>query len=1188
VGEELTPLRRLAAGATLLVLGLQPAHALRASQQSAGGPGAFVEEVLGSWAAAGGIQPGDVILSWSRDATPPANPEPANGRIEAIFDLRDVELEQGPRGPVKLGGLRGGQPFEWRVTPGPWGLVVRPMLPPDLLQLHQEAVGLKKSKQISAAANQWRVAAETAQGQGIITIRSAFLARAAGELANAGLWAEADAAFENALSSAPPGDVKRRIRLLTTWGRTFEARGEGDKAIERWAQALDLRRQLSTPSLEAASILNLMGTVHSARGRLEAAEKHLVEARQIRQALAPGSWELAESFTALGTLASRRRDLSRATEFWTQALEIQTRIVPGSLSVALTLNSLGAVAAWQQNLPRAQELFEQAWQIRQRLAPDSRDAAISLMNLGGIARDRGDSASAAQHFERALAVGEKAGLQGLDLANLLQNIGIVAADRGDYGRAEEFSRRALDLRLKQAPESLDTALSLSSLGVIAWSRGDAAASSDYHRQALVIQQKLAPKSADTARTLSNLGMVAWKTRDLSAAGRFFDDALAILETNPVVAEQYGIALMNRGLVPLAANDFTSAETYFRRALQVLEQSRPDGLAVSMVLNNLGDIALRHGALDPSEAFHRRALEIRRTIAPGTVPEAESYHALGVIERRRGSPTTAETFFRRAVDAVEAQDERLGGSQDVQSGFGASFTPYYRDLIEQLIDLGRPADAFATLERSRARALLAMMAQRDLVLGDVEAELARARKTNRAEADRIYAKLSALNAKKDAAEIQTLVGRLRVLRDERHAIVERIRQSAPQFAALQDPQPLDRDAAIAALDPGTVLLSYSVGPERSFLFVLRAAGAGAGTDLQVFRLPVGEAALRTRVNAFRRAIQDVAVPESPRAVGGVASRSGVRQSQVSQPAAQLYGLLIKPAERIVATSERVLIVADGPLHSLPFGALMPGRAAGTAKYLTEWKPLHQVVSATVYHELRRARRERAEGTPARPALVAFGDPAYAPVAGGRAASLRPGLKLAPLPGTRREVNGITALFPGASTVYLGADATEERAKGVTRDARVLHFATHAFVDARFPLNSGLALSVPAGAGEGRDNGFLQVWEILEQMRLDADLVTLSACETALGEEMGGEGLVGLTRAFHYAGARSVLASLWSVADASTSELMNRFYRHLRSGKPKDEALRAAQLDLIRGRDVPAGARFSHPFHWAAFQVFGDWR
>jgi CHAT domain-containing protein len=148
--------------------------------------------------------------------------------------------------------------------------------------------------------------------------------------------------------------------------------------------------------------------------------------------------------------------------------------------------------------------------------------------------------------------------------------------------------------------------------------------------------------------------------------------------------------------------------------------------------------------------------------------------------------------------------------------------------------------------------------------------------------------------------------------------------------------------------------------------------------------------------------------------------------------------------------------------------------------------------------------------------------------------------------------------------------------------MVHFASHGLVDSRFPLNSALALTIPEAPKDGEENGLLQAWEIFDKVRLNADLVVLSACETGLGKDMGGEGLVGLTRAFQYAGARTVVASLWSVADESTARLMKVFYGYLKAGGAKDEALRAAQITLLQD------PRTAHPFHWAAFQVIGDWK
>ena len=190
-----------------------------------------------------------------------------------------------------------------------------------------------------------------------------------------------------------------------------------------------------------------------------------------------------------------------------------------------------------------------------------------------------------------------------------------------------------------------------------------------------------------------------------------------------------------------------------------------------------------------------------------------------------------------------------------------------------------------------------------------------------------------------------------------------------------------------------------------------------------------------------------------------------------------------------------------------------------------------------------------------------------------------------------------MFPASTRTFLGSDASEENAKKLPQNTRIVHFATHATLDERSPLDSAVVLSIPEKfeEGKGKDNGLLQAWEIFEQVRIDSDLVVLSACESGLGKEMGGEGLIGLTRAFQYAGARSVMASLWKISDRTTAELMVRFYKHLKAGLPKDEALRAAQMELIHGpiqvknekgevEEIDASA----PYYWAAFQIYGDWQ
>jgi CHAT domain-containing protein len=365
----------------------------------------------------------------------------------------------------------------------------------------------------------------------------------------------------------------------------------------------------------------------------------------------------------------------------------------------------------------------------------------------------------------------------------------------------------------------------------------------------------------------------------------------------------------------------------------------------------------------------------------------------------------------------------------------------------------------------------------------------------------------------------------------------------------------------------VLLSYSVGREGTVLFVVRPKGS-EGRPLSVFRIAGSRADLSKRVRHLRELVQD------PQA----------ESVQIARASRALYRLLVQPAEGLLAGAERILICPDGPLQTLPWAVLR--RRSG---YLVEWKPVHLIVSGTVYAEIHKGRHSH-DGSA--PRVVAFGDPHYPQVSKDTVDRLGSpdvrqeitrGRRLDPLPETRREVEALAEAFRGRTSKYLGDEATEERAKAVGKDIQYVHFACHAFVDERFPLNSALALSIPERPVEGQENGLLQAWEIFESVRLDADLVTLSACRSGLGTEMGGEGLLGLTRAFQYAGARTVLATLWSVPDRSTAELMRRFYGFLRAGDAKDAALRKAQLAMIH-----RGGLNARPLRWAAFQLTGDWQ
>ncbi|HET9227048.1 MAG TPA: CHAT domain-containing protein, partial [Thermoanaerobaculia bacterium] len=725
--------------------------------------------------------------------------------------------------------------------------------------------------------------------------------------------------------------------------------------------------------------------------------------------------------------------------------------------------------------------------------------------------ERGDLAAADDLLRRILVLQEHRGASEWETWATLDSLGYLARQRGDLEAAEAHYRRALAIQEgKVSPDRRDLALSLGSMGQLALVKGDFAAARDYLRRAQEIEESLDPTSLDTAQSL---------------------ETLARLEME-------------------SGGDLATAEDLLRRALATFEREASESTGMSIVLRSLGEVAARRGRGEEALALYRRALDLQSRLVPGSLDEARTLHLAGLAERQARRTEDATRDLCRAVDVLDDQRTRLGGTPEARASFEATLGGYYHSCLEGLIEDGRSTEAFHVLERSRARSFLALLAERDVRLSDLPPELAAERRRIDAEYDRVQAQLAPLQAGRDDGEITRLTGELRGLRNRQEEIFDRIRRESPRAAALQDPEPLDLAGVRAALDPGTVLLEYAVGEERSWLFAIGDAG------LSVFPVALGAEGLRREVESFRLLLKD----------------PGSDTAELGRRARRLYGLLVRPAETQVAGAQRILVSPDGPLHTLAFGALRRGD-----RYLVAWKPIHHVLSATVYAELARSRRPA--GAPGEERLAAFGDPVYRRLAQGAAAdpevreAVRRGLDLVPLPFSGREVKAIAELFPQAE-VYLGSEATEERAKSLGTNARLVHFACHGLIDERFPLNSALALTA-----EGEENGLLQAWEIFESVRLDADLVTLSACDTALGREMGGEGLVGLTRAFQYAGARSVLASLWSVSDASTARFMKSFYRHLRGGSTKDEALRAAQIEQVRE---------SHPFHWAAFQLTGDWK
>lgn len=907
---------------------------------------------------------------------------------------------------------------------------------------------------------------------------------------------------------------------------------------------------------------------------------------------------------------------------WLEAREVYTagwKSLERSRDAAAQAQMLEAVSWCHRNLNEfspAQEWLERALRVNTAAGYEMWVAA-DLTDLGNLAFHRRDFRSADNLYNRSLAIYNRLSPDSLDAADTLNNLGTVAYARGDLQSAQDYVRSAFKIRERLAPNSTRVAASLSNLGVVASARGDLAAAEDYYRNASKIYDKLDPDSTDAADTLSALGGIAFSKGDLEAAHNYYNHTLKIRERIVPDSSDVAFSLDDLGVIARARGELESAQDYFLRALKIRERITPNSLDVAYSHNHLGRVAYLRGALKAAGEYYRNASEIYERFAPDSLDAAANLGDQGYVALRGGSPQEAVRLFTHAVTIVERQRSRIP-SVEARAFLVGRYTNLYGGLLRADLQLDDLPAAFATVERARARSMVELLGERRLdlrapaglvkrqdeldegrsaayaSLKDVQIRLNGAREElSVAEADKETQVVGKLKGQVEtlggqADELRIRLARLAIRQQE---LEEEIRRNSPKLAALKYPEPHDLKTAQAALDTGTLLLTYYVAQDETYLFAVTK------NSINVFTLPDGEDALNSRIKSFRNKV----------ATYQLDLNDPSRLEEVNRQAEEMYDLLVRPARALVNQASRILICPDGLLYALPFAALV-SQTKPTLRYLIEDKPLHTISSMTVYAETRRAsERNRQRQT----TLLAFGDPLYSkrqtvgatrqrPIrttpgrereqqrTGGEpevADLLRKGFNLDALPWTRKEVEGISKLFVNSAAVKTGRQATETVARRSSKDYSILHFAVHGWLDEQVGLNSSLALSRPdlLGLNATRgDNGLWQAWEIFEHARLNADLVVLSACETGLGQNVRGEGLVGLTRAFQYAGAKSVVVSLWEVNDASTADFMTTFYQELRKGASKDVALQTAMKVMRNSR------RWRHPFHWSPFIVVGDWR
>jgi CHAT domain-containing protein/Tfp pilus assembly protein PilF len=1096
-----------------------------------------------------GFQPGDIILSWMRDG--------AKGGIESPFDFLQIEVEQKPRGPVVIEGLRGTEKHRWTLGPDVWGVQTRPELPDNLLSFYRECQALGKTGEAASSPEHCRA---DAGANGSPWFAAWFALQAAEALANALQWQQSDKAYEQAVQFAHQAGPAIAAQLLNEWAAAYEVRGDLQNAEKRYQESLLECQKSESESFCVATGLNGLGSVARKRGDLAKAEEHSRHALAIEEKLAPGSLDVATSLNNLGNVAWARRDLTRAVEYHSRALDLRQRLVPAGLAVAASLNNLGMLAWQTDQADKAEEYQLKALEIRERLAPGSMDLAASFNNLATIAWDRGDLVRSERYYRRGLEIREKLAPDSPDLADILNNLGLVAWRRGELAQADQYFRRALRIEERHSVTTMEVANIFHNLAQVQGELGDWVAANKYDLKALQMRNKVAPGSLEVAASLNSLGECAEKQ-----------------------------------------GNFREAEKYDKQALELERKLNSYGLDTALTLNQLGDVAQANGDLAGAESLYRQALKIREEISPGSINHAESLASLARNTRLRGQLDTAAPLYDRALQAFESQAARLGGVEEARSGFRARHAAYYADYIELLFRQKQSALAFDVAERARAQSFLEMLSagRIDVRQGVDAGLLSQERRLQQAINTKSGDRIDLLNSKHTQGQVTELNQEMEKLLGQYQQVEDQIRVSSPTYADLTRPQPLNaKQVQEELLDPNTLLLEYSLGEQHSHVWVL------SQTSLAAYDLPN-----RTTIEAAARRAYKLLVTQDPQGK----TELNQKQARWDLAATRLSQMVLGPVAAQLH-EKRLLIVADGALQYIPFEALpliSNPTAPGARRALLLVK--HEIVylpSASVLAMLREA--EKAKKAPSK-AVAVLADPVF-DKEDVRIAAMRvpqrpaePGphntedddalssghftrsagdlglARFARLPFSRREADAILAVTPPGQ----GMEAVDFQASRATAtdpalaEYRVVHFATHGLLDSKNPELSGLVLSMLDEAGNFQ-NGFLDLQDIYN-LNLRADLVVLSACETALGKEIRGEGLIGLTRGFMYAGASRVLASLWKVDDVATAELMRRFYGAMeREGLRPAAALRRAQLEMWQQK------RWNMPYYWAGFQLQGEWQ
>jgi CHAT domain-containing protein/tetratricopeptide (TPR) repeat protein len=901
------------------------------------------------------------------------------------------------------------------------------------------------------------------------------------------------------------------------------------------------------------------------------------------------------------------RDSERITHYSDRALAL-SRSFAFRRGEAQALNNLGLASYASGDMQNALEHYEQAFTLFQK-ERDDQGQAEALKNIGDVYTNWGDLRTSLRFYNRALALWPAAGdRRGEWLTKT--SMAVVYMLTGELQKALDLDKSARQF-FSDLGDSISEAVAVNGIAYIYDELGRERESLAVYAQALQIYRE----SGHTVYETFILGQMGELQAALGETAKALANFHRKLQISRAVKDRRmeAYTLKDLGNLFYASGDLAKALEYYKDSL-ALGKGVNDKRGVIYALNSIGRVYYKQGDTQKALDCYRSALELIHE-APDRRAETVTLHHIAQVMCDQGRLEDARKILEQLLSLTESLRNSVVG-RDMRVPYFASFREHYELYIDVLMQLhkqnptrGLNALALATSERARARSLIETLAEAhiDIRLG-VGAELLRHERRLQQLLNAKAERLARLTSDKHNEQEQSLLRQeITDLTVQYQEVGAEIRAASPSYATLTQPLPLAVDEIQQhVLDADTLLLEYSLGDERSYVWAV------SKTSITSFELD-GRVVIEQAAKRF----YELLTARNRRVAGETASQRDARLLQAAvdcqQAAERLSQLVVGP----VATQLRarpLVIVADGTLQYVPFSALPEPNEDGLSARSLPLVTRHQIISLPSASTLAVLRDQVAGQKVATKALAVLADPVFdaddirvksalsarsKKLAGFATRDNRANLellrsmdgvvtseeavRLGRLPFSAQEAQAVIKFAPaGARRIATGFAANRATAMDPELGRYgIIHFATHGLLDSQHPELSGIVLSLVDRHGRLQD-GYLRLNEIYN-LKLSADMVVLSACQTALGKEIRGEGLVGLTRGFMFAGAARVVASLWRVDDRASAELMKYFYRNMFELKMRPAAaLREAQFEMMKQE------RWKSPYYWAGFILQGEWR